>query len=244
MAPTRLVCLPCAGASATMYLRWRRLLPAWLEVMPAELPGRGARLAEDIATDFDALVDTLCDELAPSLAGDYVLFGHSMGALLAYGIAVRLRAQGRELPRALVASGSPAPSHRDPQRFAGLDSDASLIEDLRKQGGTPEEVYANAEMLRMTLDILRADYDVCRSFRLRQEAPLPLPVHVFAGRADEIALHSLLPWQQAAQPCTLDWFEGGHFFVRHDEADVLRMLQRRLQVRTTQVSGDARPVAA
>ncbi|SAI74501.1 Linear gramicidin dehydrogenase LgrE [Bordetella ansorpii] len=244
MAPTRLVCLPCAGASATMYLRWRRLLPAWLDVVPAELPGRGSRLAEDIATDFDALVEALCTELSASLQGDYVLFGHSMGALLAYGIAVRLRAEGRALPRALVASGSPAPSRRDPSRFAGLDSDDSLIEDMRKQGGTPDEVYAHADMLRMTLDILRADYQVCRSFRARPQAPLPLPIHVFAGRADDIGLDNLLPWREAADACTLDWFDGGHFFVRHEEGDVLRMLERRLQVRTTQVSAEARPVAA
>lgn len=48
-----LLCLPCAGASATMYLRWRRLLPKWIQVVPVELPGRGGRLAEALVEDFD-----------------------------------------------------------------------------------------------------------------------------------------------------------------------------------------------
>ncbi|WP_233446937.1 thioesterase II family protein, partial [Ideonella azotifigens] len=57
-----LLCLPCAGASATMYLRWRRQLPPWLRVQPVELPGRGSRLDESAATDFETLVAQLCAE--------------------------------------------------------------------------------------------------------------------------------------------------------------------------------------
>ena len=101
-APLSLLCLPCAGASATMYLRWRRLLPRWIEVVPLELPGRGSRLGEDFVEDFDALVSLLCSEHEAALRGNFALFGHSMGALLAWGIAQRLRATGRPLPRALL----------------------------------------------------------------------------------------------------------------------------------------------
>ena len=84
-APLSLLCLPCAGASATMYLRWRRLLPRWIEVVPVELPGRGQRLGEDFVEDFDSLVARLCAEQDAALRGNFALFGHSMGALLAWG---------------------------------------------------------------------------------------------------------------------------------------------------------------
>ena len=153
-APLSLLCLPCAGASATMYLRWRRLLPRWIEVVPVELPGRGTRLGEDFVEDFDALVAQLCAEQDAALRGNFALFGHSMGSLLAWGIAQRLRASGRALPRALLVSGSAAPSQRDPDRFVDMDDDKALIGDLRKQGGTPEELFASPELLRMTLDTL------------------------------------------------------------------------------------------
>ncbi|WP_369479927.1 thioesterase II family protein, partial [Pseudomonas putida] len=55
MTALNLLCLPYSGASAMVYSRWRRKLPAWLQVRPVELPGRGARMAEPLHTDMQAL---------------------------------------------------------------------------------------------------------------------------------------------------------------------------------------------
>ncbi|WP_343606362.1 alpha/beta fold hydrolase [Roseateles sp.] len=228
----QLLCLPCAGASATMYLRWRRLLPRWIAITPVELPGRGGRLGERFVEDFDALADQLCEELAPRLAPatPFALFGHSMGALLAHGLAQRLRERGGRMPLALIASGSAAPSRRDTARLQRVIGDeAALVADLRRQGGTPEEVFANAELLRLTLDVLGADYRVCASYRHEPRAPLPVPLHVLAGRQDEIAPERLAAWSaESTLPMTLDWFDGGHFFVRQQEGAVLAALARHL----------------
>jgi len=213
-----LLCLPCAGASATMYLRWRRLLPRWVRIVPVELPGRGSRSSETLVRDYDRLVAHICAEQAEAMQGNFAIFGHSMGALLAYGIACRLRTMGRELPVALLVSGTSGPSQRDPARFAGKTDDASLIADLRKQGGTPEEVFASAELMRITLDVLGADYRVCEGFRHTAEAPLPMPLHVFAGRGDDIEAERIRAWSaEAGGVFTLDWFDGGHFFLRQQE---------------------------
>lgn len=229
-ARVSLLCLPCAGASASMYLRWRRLLPRWIEVVPVELPGRGARMGEHFVENFDAQVERICVEQAQALQGSFGLFGHSMGALLAYGVVQRLRALGRHLPRALFASGSSAPSRRDPGRLPDTQDDVALTADLRKQGGTPEEVFASAELMRITLDTLGADYRVCDSFAYTADAPLPLPVHVFAGRQDDIDAERIEAWSaHAGNAFTLDWFEGGHFFIRQHEAAFLDALTRRLQ---------------
>ncbi|TQL65114.1 thioesterase II family protein [Delftia sp. HK171] len=228
-APLTLLCLPCAGASATMYLRWRRLLPHWIRIAPVELPGRGSRLGEPAVEDFGQLVSLLCAEQRQAMRGRFALLGHSMGALLAFGMARHLREEGRELPLALVASGSPAPACRDPERFAGKGDDAALIADLRRQGGTPEEVFGSTELMRITLDVLGSDYRVCESFGHVPAAGLPLPVHVFAGRQDDIEAPRVQAWsQEAAGAFTLDWFEGGHFFIRQREGDVLAVLAQRL----------------
>lgn len=228
--PVTLLCLPCAGASATMYLRWRRLLPPSVQVVPIELPGRGVRIAEPAVEDFGTLVARLCAENAPLLRGDFALFGHSMGALLACGMARRLQAQGLPLPRALLVSACAAPSQRGADRFAGpQDDDTALAADLRRQGGTPEAVFEHPELLRLTLDLLRADYRVCGSFGPRQAVPLPLPVHAFAGRLDAMGAPAVQAWScETRDAFTLDWFDGGHFFIRSQEGAVLAALARRL----------------
>jgi surfactin synthase thioesterase subunit len=224
-----LLCLPCAGASAVMYMRWRRLLPAWLRLVPVELPGRGARLAQAPARDFSALVEQVAREQAGEMQGDYALFGHSMGALLAYGLARRQTERGGPMPLALLASASPAPGRRDPARYADLQGDAALIADLRKQGGTPQELFDSPELLRLTLDVLAADYDVCRSFQDDGARALPVPVHALAGRDDDIEAHRIEGWPALGQPgSTIDWFDGHHFFIRQNEAAVLRCVEDRL----------------
>ncbi|MGO3130280.1 MAG: thioesterase II family protein [Alcaligenes sp.] len=228
-ARIKLLCLPPAGASASMYMRWRRSLPKWVDVVPVELPGRGARFGENFIEDFDVLVDQLSREYVDVLTSPYALFGHSMGALLAYGIAVRQRARHARLPEVLLASGSPAPSRRDPDRFADKDDDGALIEDMRKQGGTPDEVFANAEMLRLTLDVLGADYRVVENYVHRASPSLPVPLHVFAGREDEIEAERIEAWRlEAEDRFSVEWFDGGHFFVRHSENAVLQAVVDRL----------------
>jgi surfactin synthase thioesterase subunit len=134
------------------------------------------------------------------------------------------------MPAVLFASGSPAPSRRDPDRFPDTNDDAALIADLRKQGGTPQEVFDSPELLRLTLDTLRADYRVCKTFAYRRNAPLPLPVQIFAGRHDDIEPHRIEAWwDEADESFALNWFDGGHFFIREHEKQVLRIVERSLR---------------
>lgn len=239
MGVVNLLCLPNAGASATMYMRWRSQLPAWVNLVPVELPGRGRRMAEPCVEDFEALVAQLCREHAASMRQPYALFGHSMGALLAYGIARHQQSRGADLPRILFASGTAGPSRRDTDRFART-TDADLIADLRRQDGTPEEVFDSPELLRMTLDTLGADYRLCHSFVYREGAPLPMPLEVMLGRQDDIGADRVLAWQrEAGTAFALHWFAGGHFYLRQQEAAVLQAILRELKHRLAGVADAA-----
>nr|WP_315847127.1 alpha/beta fold hydrolase [uncultured Achromobacter sp.] len=221
-APITLLCLPCAGASATMYLRWRRLLPAWLRVEPVELAGRGSRIADPFSAGFEEAVNDICARLRPWTSGRYALYGHSMGALLAYGAARRQSSLGLPLPQCLIASGSASPSARDNSRLARMRGHADLLDDLRRQGGTPQAVFEDEELLALTLAVLEADYALCLDYRHHDEAPLALPVHVMGGRRDDIAPERLRAWQDVSQEsATLEYFDGGHFFIRDSEPAVL-----------------------
>src|SRR5437763_742261 len=103
-ARARLFCVPYAGAGASVFTRWPRLLPDHVEIVAVQLPGREDRAAEAPFELVEPLVDALVPVLRRHLDRPYGLYGHSMGALVAYETARRLTAMGRG-PQLLVASG-------------------------------------------------------------------------------------------------------------------------------------------
>ncbi|MGQ9367582.1 thioesterase II family protein [Azospirillum sp. ST 5-10] len=221
----RLFCLPHSGASAMVYGRWRPALRGHVDVRPVEIPGRGRRFAEAFADDIGELAGRLAQEIRGDLGPRHALFGHSLGALIAFEMAHALRALGAPEPAALIVSGTEAPSRRDDARYAGLTSDAALKERLRSLDGTPDEVLANEELMRLTLPVLRADFAMCARYRHRPRPPLDCPILVLGGRDDEPTPDQLGAWrQEGAGGFSMTLFDGGHFFLRDREADVLRLI--------------------
>ncbi len=229
--PVTLFCLPCSGASAMVYSRWRRKLPANLQVHCVELPGRGTRFAEPLHTDLLALAAQLAREYAQQARQPYVLLGHSLGALLAFELAHALQALGCPPPQALIACGTAAPSRREDYErgWRTPKTDPQLIEELRELGGTSEEVLSNPELMSLALPVLRADFLLCGRYDYQPRPPLRCPLHVFGGRTDKASAEQLQAWALETQGLfTLDMFEGGHFFIREHEDAVLARLTHRL----------------
>lgn len=233
----QLFCFPHAGASAAPYGRWRRLLPG-VDLRPVELPGHGRRLDEPLLDDMPALAAQLVEELRGILRPPYALFGHSLGALLAFEVAHLLRESGSPAPSALFASGTAAPGRRDDREFSGDKSDAELIEHLRRYQGTSDAVLAESELMRLTLPVLRADFRMCGRYRHRSRPPLDCPIHVLAGRDDTATTEQLEAWaEESVTGFSRTMFDGGHFFLFRHEADVVGLVCRLL-------SGPALPRAA
>lgn len=232
-----LFCFPCSGASAAGYLRWRRFVPNWLNIRPVELPGRGSRTSEPLSYAFDPLVQQLTDDIALDLPEKYAFFGHSFGGLLAYGCAHQLGRRALHPPLALVAACSAAPSKRDDERLGKLSSDTELTEELRKLNGTPPELFEHPELLRMTLDVLAADYSVCASFRYVAPDPLETSIFVFGGRDDDVEEDELEAWRiETLGPTSLEMFDGGHFFIKEHERAFLSRLQEKLHGLTSSIA--------
>ncbi|MER2097746.1 MAG: alpha/beta fold hydrolase [Pseudomonas qingdaonensis] len=233
MSSLTLLCLPYSGASAIVFSRWRRKVPAWLNVRPVELPGRGARLGEPLYTDMQALARQLAAEQSLVAHQPYAVLGHSLGALLAFELVHELQALGCPPPVALFASGTAAPTRRegyDDESWREPKSDPQLIEELRTLGGTSEEVLGNEELMSLTLPVLRADFLLCGRYAYRQRPALRCPLHVLGGEEDRATQEQLLAWRQESQgDFSLALFPGGHFFIHEHEEQVLGVLSQALE---------------
>ncbi|EJN01798.1 thioesterase II family protein [Herbaspirillum sp. YR522] len=213
-----LFCIPCAGGSASLYFPWGAALGPNVDLRVLELPGRGRRIGEPLLQDYAQLAALLARELSCAVAGidtPYAIFGHSMGGLLAQGVARRLAACQVRAPSALLVSACAAPAAR--QWSPPDDSDPALVASLRRQGGTADEVFDCPELMALVLPVLRADYRVCTSFQ-PEPGPLRLPVHVFGGVDDAVPAAALQAWQhESTAAVTVDWFAGGHFYLQSQQ---------------------------
>lgn len=177
---------------------------------------------EPLSTDPLHLTALLAGELGAQLDGPYALFGHSLGAVMAFELAHGLLDRGAPAPAILFASGAEAPAVRDGSKWREPLSDEALMRELRGLRGTPEEALSNAELMRSALPVLRADFLMCGAYVYRPRRQLPCPVHVFAGADDDTGRQALEAWRcETSASFTLDILPGHHFFIHTEQAELI-----------------------
>ena len=226
----RLFCLPHAGSGAAAFYRWKRLLPGGVQVCPVLLPGREIRLAERARLRVNEIVDGLMEELGGDLGRPYAVFGHSMGALLAYEWVRRIAAEGLPRPTRLIVSGRDAPHHPAAQRSLHRLEDVAFVEALgKKYGGLPEGFLEDVELREVFLPILRADLEVVETYEFAAGERLASPVMGFAGTRDQsVSEAGLSAWAElTAAGFTEQRFAGDHFYHAGGgtgQAELMRVL--------------------
>lgn len=222
----RLFCFPYAGGGASIFRTWSDILPRQIEVCPIQLPGRENRLLESPFTEIAALLDSLGQALLPYLDMPYALFGHSMGALISFELARYLRREQGLSPKHLFVSGCCAPQIRDVDLPIHQLPETAFLAELRSLKGTPEAVLQNAELVRLLLPGLRADFAMCETYHYTHEEPLACPISAFGGLQDgEVNRNNLAGWREQTQNSfKLRFFVGNHFFVNTARFSLLQAL--------------------
>lgn len=207
------------------YARWRRLLPSWVDVWPVEWPGRGARMDEALATNPHTLAAQLADELSAHLDVPYAVFGHSLGAIIAFELVHNLLDRGARAPAVLFASGAEAPAVRDNSKWCLPLNDEALLQELRRLRGTPDEVLSNMELMQSVLSVLRADFMMCGAYVYGMRPRLPCSLHVFGGADDETSNEGLRAWEQETSASfRMDVLPGHHFFIHTRQAELIDLI--------------------
>lgn len=239
-ATVRLFCLPHAGAGAGTYREWAHLLPAAVEVVPVQLPGREARFREPAVRSAGAAVDQLLEPMLARIDRPYALFGHSMGALLAFELAHALTEHGRP-PVHLFASGYAGPQ-LPADEGVHLMPDDDLCAHLAGLAGTPDSVLAMPELMRSMLPTLRADFEICEAYRYVTRPPLPFGITALSG-VDDVGAPELEAWRELTdREFAVHTFPGGHFYHHEQPEAVLEIVAASLLGTNAEGNGDRKSV--
>ncbi|WP_433399614.1 thioesterase II family protein [Streptomyces sp. CA-146814] len=227
-AAVRVICLPHAGGSANYFRPLATALPPTAEVLAVQYPGRMDRVNEPYVGDFEEMTERTLAAVGREVDRPVALFGHSMGALLAFQVAKRLEAEGVP-PLALFASGARPPGRSLLPRHTRPRTDEELITDLALLNGTDERLLDNQEMRTLVLSALRADYRMLRSYR-RDDSALACPLAALTGDDDPVVpVDDAGGWSRHTTGAFgLHVFAGKHFYLADHWAGVSTVITKYL----------------
>lgn len=208
-----LLCFPHAGAGASSFRPWEGALRE-AHVCPVQLPGREDRFPEEPFRTVGPLVDAALDALAPALRGPFAVYGHSVGALVAYEFTRALRRAGGPRPVHLFVSGRVAPQLRNPGSALHELPEPEFLRFVHSMGGIPAHALRSRAFAELIVPLLRADISVNETYAHREEEPLDLPLTALAGHEDpRVPTDWVRPWAaHTKREFAFHVLPGGHFF--------------------------------
>ena len=223
----RLFCFPYSGGGASIFYDWPKHLPHDVNIMALQLPGHESRMAEELISDLDLLIDNLIKEISPYVYKPYIFFGHSLGALISFELTRRLNKMNLPLPKCLIVSGRAAPHTKSKKGIMHNLPDNEFIAKLKEYNGLPEVILQNQELLELFLPIIRADFKLSESHVHNEDKPLPVPIIALAGKDDSnVIIENVALWKEYTTKSFKEFLlPGDHFFIKSEFEAVLNIIK-------------------
>ena len=219
--------MPYAGADAGVFAPWVPLA-APVGVVATRLPGRGSRLRETPHRSIEAAFADCAEELLDRVDRPTVLYGHSMGALLAYEFAALLQVRRPQWLLGLVVAARPPPKFPPRLPLVGDAPDAVLLAELASRYGqhTPPGLLADPALAKLIVGTVRADVTMAERYAPTSPAPLNVPVLALAGTDDLMApATDLDEWRELALAgFTSATLPGNHFFLTSHQRETVALI--------------------
>ncbi|MFI1018277.1 thioesterase II family protein [Streptomyces sp. NPDC020965] len=226
-ARTTLLCVPFAGAGASFFHPWRALAAGRWQVVPVELPGRERRILE---TPYRSVVEAAKNSVDDIVAGlgegaRAVLFGHSLGAVLAYELVHLLSARDVCVER-LVVSGSPGPWTQRERRATGLPDEEFLVR-VEEFAGFRHPALDHPEMRELILPVLRADCEMHENYVPSIDEPVGVPICSIRGSSDGLVQAEHAQEWRSATTSGFSYAElpGDHMYLVDQARKVLDLIE-------------------
>lgn len=229
-ASKRLICFPFEGGSSHFYRNWPQALGEFVEVAAVELPGRGRRISERLYYKMPDLIHEILPSILPLLDKPFYLFGHGLGALIAFEMAGALRKNFLPEPDHLFVSSNAAPMVKT-EAIYSLPKDA-FLNRLKEMNKIPNEVLGDIDLLDLMYPILKADCSVAGTYCYKTGFKIDCPVTAFGGLSDiNIGLDELQDWAEVTNSSfELNLLPGGHFFINKSEEMFLKVFSEKLSL--------------
>ena len=211
----KVFCFYFAGGSSSVFRNWVGTSEL-IDFIPVELPGRGIRISEPRIEEVKHLVNELIP-LIYKLTQDttFSLYGHSLGAMLAFQTTWELQERKLKTPESLIVAGRHAPHKPDPSVLKSDMNDEEMIEELRNLNGTPKEILDNKDIIRFMIPMIKSDLKLHESFKYtRQKLNIPIAAH--CGDEDHEANKMIMNYwkDMTTEAFTIKEFKGDHFFIQ------------------------------
>ena len=231
MQKTKLFCFPHAGGSAFSYAKWKNYFNPYIEVVPIELAGRGYRIEESLYQSMEEAVNDVYTNIVKQIEhSPYILYGHSMGSLIAYEVARKIQDSKNVLPEFLVLSGRNHPNSKMKNIRHNL-SNEQFKREVIAMGGTPSGVLQSEELMGIFLPILRADFKIVETYiHDNNMQACDIDFLIFNGENDEFTTYNqVIKWEQyTSKMCTFHFFKGNHFFLNENIEEIANRIIRKL----------------
>src|SRR5690606_24703010 len=140
------------------------------------------RVQESPYNNLKSLIDDLVPALQPLMDKPFMLFGHSMGGLVAFELARALRERNLNMPAKLFVSSTPGLTTYSKREVDHTVSDLELIDMFPHLS---EQNIQDSELRQLLLNLLRADLELINSYSYNSADPLTFPIVAIHGDEDD-----------------------------------------------------------
>lgn len=203
-----------------------------------ELPGRGARSNEKLCDNIEMIVNDIFEQALNYIEGDYAIYGHSMGGLLAYLLTKKILCQNLSPPLHLFITGATAPSANRNHKVHLLDKQA-FVDKIRSYRGMPDDVIDDETVMNYFEPILRSDFKASENFLYTETPAFNIPITIIIGDRDYTELTDIEAWRkETTAEVKIMVLPGYHFFIFEYAEFLMKLIENTVK----QTINEKRPV--
>jgi len=228
----QIIAFPFAGGNKYSY---NNFFSSTCNISIQEYPGRGARRKDNLIENIDELINDLFSRILDQFdfEEDYVVYGHSMGALVGYLICQKIEKMNLKKPAKLIVCGAEPPNVFVQEEISNLD-DMDFWNEVSKLGGIQDDLTNHPELIEFFTPILRSDFKCIEKYEYDNSSPqLTIPIDVFYGSEEDLEVREADAWRkETTANVDITELKGDHFFI-FDHLDFFNEYFKSLQINAT-----------